>query len=144
MDNLAGPASPGMTAQMETPPLLMDRLRKRADFLRAARGIRRVTAGVTLEVCPTPPAWAKPDHLRLGFTASRKIGMAVDRNRARRRLRAAAALTLPLYALPGNDYVLVARRGTLGRPFEGLLADLEAALKAAHSRLGPAKLGDDS
>jgi len=144
MDNLAGPASPGMTAQMETPPLLMDRLRKRADFLRAARGIRRVTAGVTLEVCPTPPPWAKPDQLRLGFTASRKIGMAVDRNRARRRLRAAAALTLPLYALPGNDYVLVARRGTLGRPFEGLLADLEAALKAAHSRLGPAKLGDDS
>ncbi len=120
----------------------MDRLKKRADFLRAARGVRRVTAGMTLEVCPTPEAWARPNRLRLGFTASKKIGMAVDRNRARRRLRAAAAQTLPLYALPGNDYVLVARRGTLGRPFPGLLADLAAALKAAHMRLGPPKSGD--
>lgn len=130
----------GMTSRPT--PIVMDRLKKRADFLRAARGVRRVTTGVTLEVCPTPEAWVKPGHLRLGYTASKKIGKAVDRNRARRRLRAAAALALPLYALPGNDYVLVARRGTLGRPFEGLLADLAAALQAAHSRLGPAKSGD--
>ena len=129
---------------MEHTPLLMDRLKKRADFLRAARGVRRVMPGVTLEVCPTPQAWTTPGRLRLGFTASRKIGIAVERNRARRRLRAAAALTLPLYALPGNDYVLVARRGTLGRPFEGLLADLEASLKAAHSRLSLAKSGEIS
>ena len=129
---------------MEHTPLLMDRLKKRADFLRAARGVRRVMPGVTLEVCPTPQAWTKPSRLRLGFTASKKIGIAVERNRARRRLRAAAALTLPLYALPGNDYVLVARRGTLGRPFEGLLADLEASLKAAHSRLSLAKSGEIS
>lgn len=133
-----------MTGNQRVPRLKMDRLKNRAAFLRAARGVRRVMDGVTLEVCPTPAAWAKSDRLRLGFTASRKIGNAVDRNRARRRLRAAAALTLPLYALPGNDYVLVARRGTLGRPFAGLLADLETALKAAHSRLGPAKLGDNS
>ena len=133
-----------MPMKNEPVPIVMDRLKNRAAFLRAARGIRRVTSGVTLEVCPTPSAWTKPGHLRLGFTASRKIGKAVDRNRARRRLRAAAALPLPLYALPGNDYVLVARRGTLGRPFEGLLADLRAALKEAHSKLGLANLGDFS
>jgi ribonuclease P protein component len=120
----------------------MDRLKKRTDFLRAARSIRRVMTGVTLEVCPTPEAWITPGHFRVGFTASRKIGKAVDRNRARRRLRAAAAQTLPLYALPGNDYVLVARRGTLGRPFEGLVADLAAALKAAHSKLSSVSSGD--
>ena len=74
--------------------------------------------------------------IRVGFTASRKIGNAVARNRARRRLKAAAQQVLPLFGLPGNDYVLVARRETLERPFGDLLGDLESALLAAHERLG--------
>lgn len=101
--------------------------------MRAARGIRRVATGLTLELCPTPedgPA------IRVGFTASRKIGNAVARNRARRRLKAAAQQVLPLYGLPGNDYVLVARRETLTQPFGDLLGDLESALMAAQERLG--------
>jgi ribonuclease P protein component len=72
--------------------------------------------------------------LRVGFTTSRKVGNAVLRNRARRRLKAAAQKVLPLYAVPGNDYVLVARRETLTRPFDGLLCDLETALVAAQKR----------
>jgi ribonuclease P protein component len=120
----------------------VDHLKNRADFLRAARGVRRVATGVTLEVCATPSALAKPGGVRVGFTASKKIGMAVERNRARRRLRAAAAQLLPLYGLAGNDYVLVARRETLKRPFDGLLADLASALKAAHQKLGRPKAGD--
>ena len=120
----------------------MDHLKNRADFLRAARGVRRVSPGVTLEVCATPVRFGRPGHLRLGFTASKKIGMAVERNRARRRLRAAAAKLLPLYGLPGNDYVLVARRETLTRPYDGLLADLASALKAAHEKLGRSRAGD--
>ena len=108
----------------------MDGLKKRADFLRAARGIRRVSQSVTLETCPTPePA---PRTVRLGFTATKKIGNAVARNRAKRRLRAAARSLLPLYGREGNDYVLVARPATLTREFQGILADLEGALKAAH------------
>jgi ribonuclease P protein component len=111
----------------------MQRLKKRSEFLRAARGIRRVTPGLTLEICPNPDSAA----LRVGFTASRKVGGAVVRNRAKRRLRAAAAAVLPLCGLPGTDYVLVARRDTATRPFESLKSDLAQALRAAHLRLAP-------
>ena len=119
----------------------MERLRKRADFLRAARGIRRVEGAVTLEICPTPAADGLPGRLRAGFTASRKIGNAVTRNRAKRRLRAAAAQTLPLLGRAGHDYVLVARGTTVARPFPALLSDLVTALKSAHRKLD-AKAGE--
>jgi len=114
----------------------MDRLRKRADFLRAARGIRKVTASLTLETCNAPE---ESETLRVGFTATRKIGNAVVRNRAKRRLRAAAAAVLPLSGRTGNDYVLVARPGTLTRPFDSLREDLAAALEAAHLKLDSLK-----
>jgi ribonuclease P protein component len=119
--------------------LAMDRLKIRSDFLRAARGVRRSAGGLTLELCPTPEASAKEGRCRVGFTASRKVGGAVQRNRAKRRLRAAAAAVLPLLGLPGNDYVLVARQSTLVRPFSGLLDDLAGAVKAAHAKLGRPK-----
>ena len=107
----------------------MDGLKKRTDFLRAARGIRRVTPSVTLETCPTPDPC--PGAVRLGFTATKKIGNAVVRNRAKRRLRAAARSLVPLLGREGNDYVLVARPATVTCDFQGLLGDLADALKAA-------------
>jgi ribonuclease P protein component len=122
--------------------MIVDHLTSRADFLRAQRGVRRVFPGVTLEVCATPVRWTQDGHLRVGFTASKKIGIAVERNRAKRRLRAAAAQILPLYGVPGNDYVLVARKETLTRPFDGLLGDLTSALQAVHQKLGRSKTGD--
>jgi ribonuclease P protein component len=109
------------------------RLKNRADFLRAARGTRRITPSVTLETCPAPEPGP---GIRVGFTASRKIGNAVARNRAKRRLRAAAAAVLPLSAMAGNDYVLVARPGTLTRRFSSLIEDLGQALAAAHLKRG--------
>ena len=112
----------------------MDHLKKRADFLRAAKGVRRVEGAVTLETCKTPPDIAT-DTCRVGFTASRKIGNAVARNRAKRRLRAAASQLLPLLGRGGHDYVLVARASTGTRAFEALLADVTIALKAAHRGL---------
>jgi len=119
----------------------VNRLKKRADFLRAARGIRRVEGAITLETCPTPAAETTPGALRLGFTASKKIGNAVVRNRAKRRLRAAASQLLPLLGRAGHDYVLVARGTAVARPFPALLSDITMALKAAHKKLD-AKAGE--
>jgi ribonuclease P protein component len=116
----------------------MDRLKKRADFLRAAKGVRRVEGAITLETCKTPQAGddaAPIQTWRVGFTASRKVGNAVARNRAKRRLRAAASQLLPLLGRQGHDYVLVARATTGTRAFDALLADVTAALKAAHRGL---------
>jgi ribonuclease P protein component len=114
----------------------MDRLKKRADFLRAAKGVRRVEGAITLETCKTPPdSGIAGESWRVGFTASRKVGNAVARNRAKRRLRAAASQLLPLLARQGHDYVLVARATTGTRPFEALLTDVTTALKAAHRGL---------
>jgi ribonuclease P protein component len=71
---------------------------------------------------------AAAEAVRVGFTASRKVGNAVKRNRARRRLRAIAEQVLP-HAAPGNDFVLVARAATVERDFDALRNDLVAGLK---------------
>ena len=125
-------ASPGPA----TTSLRIERLRHRPDFLRCASGFRRVTLSVTLEVAGTPEKYRRPETARVGFTATKKsIGGAVERNGAKRRLRAAAEAQLPLYGLAGHDYVLVARPGTLTQPFATLLADVASSLEAARDKL---------
>jgi ribonuclease P protein component len=112
------------------------RLKRRAEFLRVAGGRRKaVTPGLILQALERPREDAamlnadNNDAPRVGFTASRKVGIAVARNRARRRLKAAAAQVMPRHAAPGHDYVVIARIETLKRPFPALLGDFEAALK---------------
>lgn len=119
--------------------LKADRLKTRADFLRAQKGVRRSAAGLTLEICPTPEALARAGRCRIGFTASRKVGGAVERNRAKRRLRAAARALLPLQGRERTDYVLIARPATLTRPFAELMKDLAHCLAAAHVKLAGAQ-----
>ena len=98
--------------------------------------MRRVCGAVTLEMAPTPPDQIlAPQTMRLGFTASKKIGNAVARNRAKRRLRAAAYALLPLSGRAGHDYVLVARAGILVRDFAALKDDTAEAARAAHRKL---------
>ena len=91
--------------------------------------------GLTLEACASPKDCTGENACRVGFTASRKVGGAVERNRAKRRLRAAAASILPLLGRHGHDYVLVAKSATLTRPFPALLEDLGKAVIAAHAAL---------
>lgn len=112
------------------------RLKRRAEFLRVAGNRRKsVTPGLILQALrrsagvPVTPGAGAPDAPRVGFTASRKVGIAVERNRARRRLRAAVDQVMPLHAAPGHDYVVIARAGTAKRPFAALVGDLETALR---------------
>jgi ribonuclease P protein component len=117
---MTGPATE-MTARLS-------RLKTRAQFLRvAAVRSRAARPGLVLQAAPRP---GEPEgELRVGFTASRRVGNAVVRNRAKRRLRAAAAWVLPLHGKAGMDYVLIARASTGERPYAALLADLEGALR---------------
>jgi ribonuclease P protein component len=104
------------------------RLKRRADFLRVAALRRKWAApGLILQVSPQPePA---EDTIRVGFTASRKVGNAVLRNRARRRLKAVVAELVGRHAKPGHDLVLIARTATCNCPFEDLKRDLLQSLK---------------
>ncbi|HTT78434.1 MAG TPA: ribonuclease P protein component [Stellaceae bacterium] len=106
------------------------RLKARADFLRVAASRRSAARpGLVLQAAPAPPTGQPGPAVRVGFTASRRVGNAVARNRAKRRLRAAAAAVLARRGVPGTDYVLIARNGTGARRYALLLADLEGALR---------------
>jgi len=119
----------------QEPGVRPDRLKQRRDFLRVAAARRKaVTAGFILQAAPNPSArhlspGDVPPVPRLGFTCSRKVGNAVVRNRARRRLRAAADQVFPAGACPGWDYVLIGRQETNAQGFARLLDDLRKALR---------------
>ena len=108
-------------------------LTRRADFLRASRACRQGTAGFLLQARKRGHDEAAAG-IRVGFTCSKKLGNAVARNRAKRRLRAIARAVLLHAGRDGWDYVLVGRPGTTAaRPFPDLLADLDRALRQVHA-----------
>ncbi len=80
------------------------------------------------EQSPLDPDTAA-DNIRVGFTVSRKVGNSVVRNKARRRLRAAADVVLKDHATEGHDYVIIGRAATPSRKFDALIGDLENALQ---------------
>ncbi len=108
--------------------LVPTRLKKRPDFLRVARGQRSHHDGFILQARERSPA--DTGAPRIGFTTSRKVGNAVARNRARRRLRAICRAVDATLFRAGWDYVLIGRAGrTAEKPFDDLCRDLELALK---------------
>jgi ribonuclease P protein component len=100
-------------------------LKKRPDFLRVAKGRRWHGSGMVVQFAPRPMGDGK---IGVGYTASRKVGGAVVRNRAKRRLRALVAELVPETATVNVDMVLIARAQTAVLPFASLRADLAAAL----------------
>jgi ribonuclease P protein component len=128
-------SGPSPAVSVCAPPARIDILRQRADFLRAASGRRQGTPGFLLQARPRRPDEPVPaDLARVGFTCSKKVGNAVARNRAKRRLRENARLELPDAARAGWDYVLVGRpEATATRDFAALLDDLRRALTEVHS-----------
>ena len=104
----------------------LDTLRRRADFVAAARARYQGAPGLTVQMRDRGD---DDPTVRVGFTCSKKVGNAVARNRAKRRLREIARLDLPHLAKPGHDYVLIGKRDvTATRPFADLRADLARAL----------------
>jgi ribonuclease P protein component len=107
----------------------MERLRQRADFLAVATGARAPATGFVLQ------ARDRREHgpVRVGFTVSKKVGNAVERNRVRRRLREVVRLGPQARMRRGYDYVLIGRRSALELPFDRLIEDFERALGRVHS-----------
>jgi ribonuclease P protein component len=113
-----------MVSAMSDAPLKIQRLKTRPEFLACAKAPACARGAVLIQALRRD----ETPLVRAGFTATKRIGGAVERNRAKRRLREAARLLLPALASPGFDYVFIARGGVTSRPWPGLLDDVKSAL----------------
>jgi ribonuclease P protein component len=123
----------------DAPRRRLARLKQRREFLRVAAARNSAARpGLVLQAARRPEAAqdaaaqdtaGDPGSVRYGLTVSRKVGNAVTRNRARRRLRAAAEATLAAHGVAGVDYVLIGRRDSVRRPFAALVDDLVRAMR---------------
>ncbi|MEE9380538.1 MAG: ribonuclease P protein component [Hyphomonadaceae bacterium] len=109
------------------------RLRKRSQFLTARRGITIRERAVVVQAVKRGD---EKSHIGEGFTATKKVGNAVIRNRAKRRMREAARQLLPRHGRAGADYVFIARATTATITWQRLLDDMETALISLAGRFG--------
>lgn len=111
-------------------------LKKRSEFLRIRGGVRCPTPSFVLETRARTEKDKKDEggSPRFGFTVTKALGKAVDRNRIRRRLKAAVREVADGCANPHNDYVLIARRSAINIPFCTMKKDLELAFNRVHHK----------
>ncbi len=118
------------------PEAIVVSLKRRSQFLFVRKGTDYRTRSVVVQARRRPTASDDKTSIGIGLTATKKIGNAVIRNRAKRRLRAAAAALLPQFGVAGTDYVFIARRDTAALAWQRLLDDMEKALVSLASTLG--------
>ena len=106
----------------------MERLRRRTDFRAAAAGQRASVGAFVVQARRR----AEDGPVRIGFTVSRQVGNAVERNRVRRRLREIVRLSQGGGMHDGHDYVLIGRRAALAAPFGQMRQELDTALGRIH------------
>jgi len=123
---------------MTNKTLQLGRLTKRSEFLHVREGSYQAKGALVIQMRESSSTINTPELCRVGFTATKKVGNAVIRNRAKRRMREIARHLLPQYGLAGYDYVFIARNNTTQRPYERLLDDGTKALlrlrETAHKR----------
>lgn len=107
-------------------------LKKRSEYLRVRKGSRCATAAFVLEAKARDGSTRSGAGPRFGFTVARQVGKAVERNRIRRRLKAAVRDAAPNHASGEFDYVLIARRAALTSQFAALVGELARALRRVH------------
>jgi ribonuclease P protein component len=113
-------------------------LKHRAGFLAAAAsGFKFVKPSVIVQARKRAATELSPSPIRIGFTATKKLGGAVERNRAKRRLRAAARLLVPALGLQDCDYVFVGREAAIKGTFDDLIRDMKHALKRLSEIMQP-------
>jgi ribonuclease P protein component len=110
----------------------MERLRRRADFLKATSGRRVSTPAFVVQAVRR----ADSDAIRVGFTVSKKVGTAVERNRVRRRLKDVVKRSGGGRLRSGHDYVLIGRRAALQLPFDRMVEEFDKALLKLSPRAG--------
>ncbi|MGI9410148.1 MAG: ribonuclease P protein component [Hyphomicrobiaceae bacterium] len=116
--------------------MTVETLKKRKEFLRVRGGRRWSTPGFLLEGKRRESYRDGQSGPRFGFTVTKKMGNAVARNRIRRRLRAIVSGLASEFADPTFDYVILARKPALDRPFKQLRADFEQGLLRIHRQTG--------